>query len=117
MNTDQIAALTIRQLTEDDRGALDKLAQLDSNHTPDGELLGAEVEGRLLAAHSLDGDGAIADPFSRTHELRSLLELRAAQLCRRDCGDRPRTRWYQRSRAALAGSPPGAGGRLVTLRR
>jgi hypothetical protein len=119
MNTDQIAALTIRRLTEDDRAAVLRLAQLDSNRTPEGELLGAEVEGRLLAAISLSTGEAVLDPFRRTQEIRGLLELRLAQLRRRE--RRAQRRVFglpvrgRRSRAAMPGSPPGAGGRLLTL--
>ena len=43
-------------------------------------MLGVEVEGRLLAAISIETGEVIADPFSRTSELRALLKLRAAQL-------------------------------------
>jgi hypothetical protein len=119
MNTDQIAAITIRRLTEDDRDALLRLAQLDSNHTPEGALLGAEIEGRLVAAISLSDGDAIADPFSRTKEVQAMLELRLAQLKRRERGRRRflRAPTVTPAPATLAGSPPGAGGRLLTLPR
>ena len=39
-------------------------------------MLGAEVEGRLLAAISLADGAVVADPFSPTGELADLLELR-----------------------------------------
>jgi hypothetical protein len=58
----------------------------------------------------------LADPFSRTGELRTLLELRRAQLRRRSRPRRlPALRLRGRPRAALAASPPGAGGRLLQL--
>ena len=73
--------ITIRRLGEADAAAARKLAGRDSAPLPDGELLGLEVEGRLLAIQPLaDGGTVIADPFARTAELRALLELRAAQL-------------------------------------
>ncbi|MGH2953262.1 MAG: hypothetical protein ACRDK9_04460 [Solirubrobacterales bacterium] len=106
--------VTLRRLNSSDREALERIAERDSSKPLSGRLLGAEVEGVLLAAISLDSGGLIADPFSRTDELRAMLELRAAQLRRR-----PRFRRFairdRHPRAALAASPPGAGGRLLTL--
>ncbi len=109
--------MTIRRmdLTDADREAVARLAELDSRDALDGPVLGAEVEGSLLAAISLSTRETIADPFSRTSELRGLLELRAAQLGRRD---RKRRRaglgLPRRSRPALGGSPPG---QIITLPR
>ena len=119
----QIAALNIRRLdAQRDRAAIARLAQLDSTATPVGDLLGAEVEGRVVAAISLETGRTLADPFARTAELRSMLELRAAQLGARNRGRRPLLGRLARSgqgqaHAALTGSPPGAGGRLLTLPR
>lgn len=117
--------ITIRRLDDADAEALMHLAALDSatlaggHATERGEWLGVEVEGRLLAAASLDGERTLADPFSRTDELRALLELRVAQLRGREPRGNVR-RLPRRARAGrtttLAGSPPGAGGRLLTLR-
>src|SRR5215211_6476806 len=90
----------IRRLGGGDLPAVERLAQLDSRRPPQGALLGAEIEGRLLAATSLATGETVADPFSRSAELRALLELRASQLRRR--ARRPK------GRLALAGSPPGA---------
>ena len=107
--------LMIRRLSAADAPSVARLADLDSAPVPHGPLLGIEVEGKLVAAVSLDGGESIADPFSRTAEVRALLELRAAQLRRRP----PRTARFRidrrPARASLAGSPPGAGGRLLTL--
>jgi hypothetical protein len=102
--------LVIRPLHGDDLTAAQRLAQLDSSPLPEGDLLGALVEGRLLAAISVASGESIADPFSRTADLRALLELRAAQLRRRVNGRRRLRRRLPRPkpRAALAGSPPGA---------
>jgi hypothetical protein len=109
--------LTIRRLTEDDASEVNRLAALDSGPRFDGSMLGAEVEGRLLAAVSVDTGKVVADPFSRTAELRDLLELRAGQLRKRSVTThrKRRHRHLGRSRGALAGSPPGAGGKLLTL--
>ena len=107
--------VTIRRIehTEPLRG----LAERDSRDLLAGPALVAEVDGRILAAISLSDRRVLADPFSRTDEVRSLLELRAAQLLRREAKPRRRgeRRERARARAALAGSPPGAGGRLLQL--
>jgi hypothetical protein len=102
--------VNIRRLGGDDLAAVERLAQLDSRRAPEGPLLGAEIEGRLLAAISLVSGESVADPFSRTAELRALLELRAAQLRRRQNGGRPSPlpSGAPESSPALAGSPPGA---------
>jgi hypothetical protein len=117
--TDQRTAttMTIRRVGDADRAAVELLAQRDSARIPEGALIGVEVEGRLVAVTSLVDGRTVADPFSCTEEPRAVLELRAAQLRRREGGARgPRFRLPGRSRAALAGSPPGAGGRLLSLR-
>ena len=63
-----------------DRASLARLASLDSGIVPTGASLGAELNGRLVAAVSIDGSVAVADPFAPTADVRALLELRAAQL-------------------------------------
>jgi hypothetical protein len=108
--------IAIRVLTSDDAPALTRLAGRDSAPVPAGRLLGASVDGRLVAAHSIATDKSIADPFLHTAEVRVLLAERARQLraSRRRRGllglfrGRP-------SRGALPASPPGAGGRLLRL--
>jgi hypothetical protein len=109
--------VTIRRLSEQDNGRIKLLAQLEGRQMSEGPWLGAEVEGQVLAATSLTTGETISDPFSRTAELRAMLELRAAQLRRRANGQ-PRRFSLRRdgsSRAALPASPPGNGGRLLTL--
>lgn len=108
--------IAIRVLTSDDAPALTRLAGRDSASVPAGRLLGASVDGRLVAAHSVATGESIADPFLHTAEVRVLLAERARQLraSRRRRGllglfrGRP-------SRGALPASPPGAGGRLLRL--
>ena len=118
-----LASVAIRLVEADDDGALADVAARDSSVLAPGPWLVADVEGRPLAALSTSSGEFVADPFSRTAELRALLELRAMQLRsqagrrrRRPNGHRPRLRPPARSRAALPSSPPGAGGRLLTLR-
>lgn len=110
-------AMTIRRVdvTDGDRKRLTKLADLDSRSVPTGPVLGAEVDGRLVAAIALDGGGLIADPFQPTSELQALLKLRAAQM-----RERPRRRQRgsrligRRARLALGGSPAG---QIISLPR
>ncbi len=113
--TTDISGINIRRLTGADAEAVEQLGQLDSAaRPPRGELLGVEIEGRLLAAISLDDGTTIADPFSRTQELRNLLDLRARQL-----RGRRRARFVHRHRRAatsVAESAPVARGRVLTLR-
>jgi hypothetical protein len=124
MSTDQLPTTTysdgisIRRLGAEDLATVDRLAQLDSRRRPQGALLGVVIEGRLVAAISLATGDSIADPFTRTAELRALLELRAAQLRRRENRrERPAGLPRAKSRAALAGSPPGAARWWLTPRR
>ncbi len=110
-------AITIRRIdvTGDDQAALVRLADLDSHNRLEGPALGAEVDGRLLAAMSIETGEVIADPFSRTSELRAMLKLRLAQLDQRHGGRQHRSRIFgPRSRPALGGSPAG---QIVTLQR
>lgn len=112
--------LTIRRLSDSDDADVARLVELDSGSGLQAPLLGAEVEGRLLAAVSVETGEVLADPFSRTAELRDMLELRALQLRKRS----PKVKRGLRHRhapagpdstGALAGSPQGAGGRLISL--
>ena len=108
--------ITIRRLGHGDEAAIERLVELDSGRRPEGELMGVEIEGRLLVAE-LDRDW-------REHR-RSLQPHRRAQGTP-GSQDRPDERQGQEpagasaagarhSRGALAGSPPGAGGKLLTL--
>jgi hypothetical protein len=109
--------MTIRRfdLTELDREAVERLAERDSATPLEAPVIGIEVEGRLLAAASLSSGAMVADPFSRSDELRAMLALRAAQLARRDTGSRRGLRLpRRRPRLALAGGPPGS---VATLPR
>jgi hypothetical protein len=74
------ATVTIRRLSEAERSRVKLIAELDSRRQPEAPWLGAEVDGRVLAVISLASGETVADPFSRTAELRAMLELRAAQL-------------------------------------
>jgi hypothetical protein len=72
------APLTIRHAGAADMPALTDLAALDSRRIPSGELFVAEVEGRLLAAVSIDTGAVVADPFQDTASIVKLLRLQAS---------------------------------------
>jgi hypothetical protein len=72
--------ITIKVLGAEQREEVIRLAQLDSSPVPDGVLLGAALDGRLVAVISVTSGQSIADPFVRTEELRELLHERATQL-------------------------------------
>ena len=116
--TQNTNGITIRRLGHGDEAAIERLVELDSGRRPKGEMMGIEVEGRLMVAMSIETEKSVADPFSRTAELRALLGIRIAQM--NGEGERRRRIFGRRgsrshSRGALAGSPPGAGGKLLTL--
>ena len=117
MTTQLTPTITIRRLaaTDSDRAALARLAELESGRALEGTLLGAEVEGRLLAAISMETGEVLADPFSRTSELRAMLQLRQAQLEQRHEGRERVSRLFgRRARPAVGGSPAG---QIVTLQK
>ena len=58
-------SVTIKLSTEADRERIRRLAELDSRPAPHGDVLVAEVNGRLVAAMGMDGS-VVADPFERT---------------------------------------------------
>jgi hypothetical protein len=78
----EVEDVSVRRLDHrpSDRAALEYLADLDSSEPLAGEVLGAELDGALVAAISLTTGDVIADPFTPTNHIRSLLELRASQL-------------------------------------
>lgn len=75
-----MTGITIKALGPADEQRVRDLAGRDSAERPEGHLIGVEVEGRLLAAASIETGATIADPFSRTRELTRLLRLRRRQL-------------------------------------
>jgi hypothetical protein len=75
-----MTSLLIRAADGSDGYALQRLAALDSAHVPAGELLVAEADGALVAAHAPATGATIADPFRPTAEVVELLELRGSLL-------------------------------------
>ena len=76
------AALTIRHATLADEPVLERLAALDSSRVPSGELLVAELDGRLVVALSVDTGAAIADPFEHTAAIVESLRAHAGRRSR-----------------------------------
>jgi hypothetical protein len=76
----QPTRISIRFARPSDQEDVRRLALLDSARSDGGEMLVAEVDGRIRAALPLGGGPLIADPFEPSAELRSLLRLRASQL-------------------------------------
>jgi hypothetical protein len=70
----------IRPATSADAGAIARLAALDSQRVPSGDLLLGEVGGELQAAVRVRDGAVIADPFSPTADLVALLRERAEHL-------------------------------------
>jgi hypothetical protein len=73
------ASLTLRHATAADERSLKRLAALDSSRVPAGELLVAELDGRLVAALSVDTGAAIADPFEHTATIVDSLRAQASR--------------------------------------
>lgn len=71
------SSLTIRRANGADTTALTRLAALDSSRVPSGELLLAEVDGRLVAALSVDTGAVVADPFEHTAAVVESLRVHA----------------------------------------
>jgi hypothetical protein len=67
--------IIIRRAHSGDFEALDQLAQLDSSHVPEGDVIVALVDGEVRAAMPEGGGDAIANPFHYTDELVEALKV------------------------------------------
>jgi hypothetical protein len=74
----KMSDITIRSSRPADASELRRLAALDSQRLPSGDLLVAEVSGEVVAAYSPKTSSSIADPFRRTADVVDLLRVRAA---------------------------------------
>jgi hypothetical protein len=90
--TEEPRRVTVRLAEPADDSALRRLASLDSSRLPAGPLLVGEMGGGIQAAVPVTGGRGIANPFVRTTELITLLELRAAQLREQGIGEVERAR-------------------------
>jgi hypothetical protein len=99
------ARLTVRLAEPVDEDVLRRIAALDSSRFPRGLLLVGEIGGSIQAAVPVSGGRAIANPFVRTAELVTLLEMRAEQLREQGVGQAELARVIPlpRQRQALAG--------------
>ena len=80
MSTQEMKTVTMRLAGPNDVPAVERLAALDSQRTPAGDVMIAEVGGELRAAVPVEGGPAIADPFRHTSDVVALLEERVSQL-------------------------------------
>jgi hypothetical protein len=70
----------IRVALGSDGSAIRRLAELDSAPVPAGDLLVAESDGALVAAHAPVTGATIADPFRHTAQVVELLHLRGSMM-------------------------------------
>ncbi|HEY5142518.1 MAG TPA: hypothetical protein VII98_03365 [Solirubrobacteraceae bacterium] len=92
--------VVLRPAHQGDAEALRRLAIIDSAEPLDGDVLVAERDGVILAAHEMHGPRVIADPFAPTADLVDLLQARIALL--RRAGVRRRARFARRRTHPLA---------------
>jgi hypothetical protein len=76
----EMSEITLEMLGIENDAELRRIAERDSREAPTGTVLGARVDGRLVAAHSVSDGHRVADPFVHTAEIQKLLAARAAQL-------------------------------------
>lgn len=75
------ATLTVRLAARaGDEAELRRVAELDSTRAPEGRVLVAELDGRVVAWLEPASRRTAADPFVPTAEAVDVLRLRAAQL-------------------------------------
>jgi hypothetical protein len=72
--------IAFRPATEDDDRVLDELSQLDSKRPLARPAVLAVVDGEPVAAVSLDDGQVVADPFTRTEDVVSLLRATVAAI-------------------------------------
>lgn len=76
------STLRIRQARHSDASAVERLAELDSSHVPEGDVLLAEVGDELWAAYSIADGHHVADPLRPSADAVLILGQRARQLRR-----------------------------------
>jgi hypothetical protein len=72
--------VTIRRSAPGDGSAIARLGHLENRRPARGPYVLAERGGEVIAAVPLRGGASLADPFMRTADVVSMLELRARQL-------------------------------------
>jgi hypothetical protein len=81
--------VSFRLAREDDVAAIYRVAALDGQRAPAGEVLVAEADSEIIAALSVTDGTRVADPFRWTADVVSLMEMRAAQLQAHGAGTPP----------------------------
>ncbi|HWX74177.1 MAG TPA: hypothetical protein VNZ05_02660 [Solirubrobacteraceae bacterium] len=76
----RIGDLVVRIAAAGDRDAIAELASRSGAPAPSGALMVCELDGRVLAAVSVSGDEAIAEPTSRGAAAAAVTRYRVAQL-------------------------------------
>jgi len=95
LRADAGAELTVRPARFEDHDALERLAALDSARPlGGGQVLVAEVAGRIVAAMSLHDGRAVADPFESSADAVDILRVHAAGS--RPARARVQRRWMPR---------------------
>lgn len=77
-------SVAVRLARPEDEAAINRIASLDGKKAPAGRLLVAEADGEVIAALSVEGGNAVADPFRWTSDVVALMEMRAEQLVAAD---------------------------------
>jgi hypothetical protein len=83
--------LVVRRARPSDDHALAELAALDSARSLTGARIVGEVDGRIVAAVSLQDGRVVADPFVATADVVEMLRIHTAG--GRGAAARPRRRW------------------------
>lgn len=73
-------SVVVRLATPADDAAIQRVASLDGRKAPAGRVLVAEVDGEVIAALSVAGRQAVADPFRWTSDVVALMEMCAEQV-------------------------------------
>lgn len=75
-----MSEITIGMLSSEHAEELRTVAERDTSEVPAGMVVGARVDGRLVAARSVTDGRAVADPFVHTEPVQHLLAERVAQI-------------------------------------
>src|SRR4051794_5485222 len=93
------STIAFRSATADDERVLHELSELDSARPVQRPAVLAVVDGTPVAAVSLSDGRIVADPFTRTEDVVTMLRARAAALAA-DTPRRRRLRYVPRLRPA-----------------
>ena len=77
-------SVAVRLARPEDESAIRRIASLDDKKAPEGRILVAEADHEIIAALSIAGGAAVADPFRWTSDVVALMEVRAEQIAAAD---------------------------------